>query len=194
MIARSRLALLVALLLAGTACSRKRPDVAPPPTPQAATPVADSDDRERLERERLERERAEREAAARARREEIQRVLSVPVYFGFDRYDLSADAREILEAKWGVLTANPALRLRIAGHADELGSDEYNLALGMQRAAAVKRFFTQRDVADGRLEIISFGEEQPVCADPGEACRSRNRRAEFQITAGLDAVAQRGGA
>lgn len=185
---------LVVLGALTVACSRKRPEVAPV-TPPAAPPASPApDDRERLERERLERERAEREAA-RARRAEIERVMSEPIYFGFDRFDLTAEARATLEAKWSLLTANPSLRLLVEGHADDLGSDEYNLALGMQRASAVRRFFAQRDIAEDRIAVVSLGEERPTCTDPDESCRRRNRRAEFRITAGLDSAttAVRGG-
>jgi peptidoglycan-associated lipoprotein len=76
------------------------------------------------------------------------------------------------------------VRLRITGHTDDRGADEYNLALGQRRAAAAKRFLTQRDVDAARVEIASVGEERPVCTEETEACWARNRRAEFTITAG----------
>lgn len=185
-------ALLALLVLSTAACSRKKPQVAPPaPAPEpAAAPVVD--DSERLERERLERERAAREAAERARRAEIERTIGTTIYFGFDRYDLTAEARALLDAKWSVLQANPTIRLRIEGHADDLGSDEYNLALGNQRAAAAKRYFVQRDISDSRIEIVSFGEEQPACNDASESCRSLNRRGEFRIIGGFDVTAGSG--
>ncbi|MEP7384754.1 MAG: OmpA family protein [Gemmatimonadota bacterium] len=187
----SALALAVLAPLAG--CGRKKVATPAPQVVPAPTPTPTSDDSERLARERAERERAEREAAARARREAIERTLSTTVLFGFDRYDLTADARTLLEAKWTILRDNPSLRLRLEGHADDLGSDEYNLALGMQRAAAVKRFFSQRDIPEHRLEIVSFGEEQPTCTEGTDGCRAMNRRAEFRIITGLDAVAVRDG-
>ena len=195
----SALVLVVLAVLAPLAgCGRKKmatpaPQAAPAPAPTPATDDSDRLARERAERERAERERAEREAAARARREAIERTISTAVLFGFDRYDLNAEARELLEAKWAILKDNPSMRLRLEGHADDLGSDEYNLALGMQRAAAVKRFFTQRDIPEDRLEIVSFGEEQPTCTEASEGCRALNRRAEFRILTGLDAVAVRDG-
>ncbi|HMN09835.1 MAG TPA: OmpA family protein [Gemmatimonadaceae bacterium] len=176
-------ALLVLVPLA--ACHRNRPQAAAVPTSDAPPLPTATDDRDRLERERLERERLEREAAERTRLESLERALAATVHFAFDRYDLSEEARTLLAAKWEVLVALPALRLRIEGHADELGSDEYNLALGLQRAAAVKRFFTQRDIADDRFEIVSRGEEQRVCQDPVDSCRARNRRAEFHVIEGL---------
>jgi peptidoglycan-associated lipoprotein len=198
--ARSAIAALLALttLTTGTAC-RRRPTSAPV-TPAAAA----ESDAERVRREADEAERQRRaaeEAAARARAEQeaggarggARAVLEAPVYFSFDRSDLEAQAREALEAKLGVLRSNPAVRVRIIGHTDDRGSDEYNLALGQRRAAAAKRFLTQREIDTARIEIASVGEEQGVCADESESCWSRNRRAEFVVTAGTLAAAEGGG-
>ena len=182
---------LAAALVALSACHRKAPATASPPAPVAAAPAGDggSDgrDRERAERERLARERAERARAL----AELRRTMAEPIYFGFDRSDLTADAKELLEAKWKILSANPAMRVTIEGHADDLGSDEYNLALGQRRAAAAKRYLTLREIDPGRVEILSFGEERPTCQDATDACRARNRRDETRITAGEPAVAPR---
>ena len=87
-----------------------------------------------------------------------------------------------------MLNANPGLRLRIAGHTDERGSDEYNLALGQRRAAAAKRYLTQHGIAENRIEIISFGEERPAQQGSDESAWSQNRRDEFEIAAGGDTL------
>lgn len=184
-------ALVAVLLLATTACHKKKPEAAPEPEappPAATTPVSNNNDadRERAERERLERERLERER----RLAELRATMAAPIYFGFDRSDLTAEARTALDAKWAILNANPAMRITIEGHADDLGSDEYNLALGQRRAAAAKRYLTQREISADRIEITSFGEERPTCQDATEECRSRNRRDEFRITAGEPVVSQ----
>ncbi len=76
------------------------------------------------------------------------------------------------------------MRIRISGHADERGSDEYNLALGNRRAAAAKRYLAGRGVTEARMDIVSYGEERPVAAGQNEAAWAQNRRAEFEITAG----------
>jgi peptidoglycan-associated lipoprotein len=83
-----------------------------------------------------------------------------------------------------VLTQNTGIRIRISGHTDNRGSDEYNLALGQRRAAAAKRYLTDRGIDGGRIEIVSFGEERPKCTSDDESCWSDNRRDEFEITVG----------
>ena len=98
------------------------------------------------------------------------------------------DARTALEAKLPILTANPGIRLRIAGNTDSRGSDEYNLALGSRRASSVKAFLTERGIDASRIEIASFGEERPTCTEEEESCWSKNRRDEIEITAGGDQI------
>ena len=137
-----------------------------------------------------EREQAARDSAAAAARRRDEAVASLrttllaAVYFDYDAATLRDDSREALEAKLPVMTANAGLRVRIAGHTDSRGSDEYNLALGSRRAAEVKRFFTERGIDAGRIEIVSFGKERPTCETEAEDCWSRNRRAEFEVLAG----------
>jgi peptidoglycan-associated lipoprotein len=187
-------ALLAFAFLATTACHKKKVEVAPPPAPVNNPPAAtdDSAERDRLERERLERERLERERMERERKlAEMRATMTAPIYFGFDRSDLTAEARATLEAKWAIMSASPAIRIVIEGHTDDVGSDEYNLALGQRRAAAAKRFLVQRDVDASRIEIASFGEERPTCQDASDECHGRNRRDEFRILAGEPVVSQR---
>ena len=111
-------------------------------------------------------------------------ALTATIYFDYDRSDITDDARTKLDAKVPVLTQNVAVRIRISGHTDSRGSDEYNLALGQRRAAAAKRYLTDRGIDGGRIEIVSFGEERPKCSDEAESCFSQNRRDEFEITVG----------
>lgn len=118
---------------------------------------------------------AERRAHARA-------LLAQVVYFQFDRSELDATARETLDAKVEILNGDASLRLRIEGHTDERGSDEYNMALAMRRATSVQRYLSGRGIAASRLEIVSLGEEHPVCAESNDGCWQRNRRAEFVVT------------
>jgi peptidoglycan-associated lipoprotein len=110
--------------------------------------------------------------------------LATVIHFAFDRSDLDAAAVALLERKLRILEQNPRLAIQIAGHCDERGSDEYNLALGERRAAAAKRFFVEHGVTEGRVTIVSYGEERPL--DPGhtDEAWARNRRAEFLVVVG----------
>ncbi|MBC7894973.1 MAG: OmpA family protein, partial [Cytophagaceae bacterium] len=113
-------------------------------------------------------------------------TLAQKVLFEYDMAELSETAQVVLNAKLAILQANTGLRMRISGHADERGSDEYNLALGQRRAAAVKRYFTDRGIDASRLDVVSFGEERPEATDGTEDSFRMNRRADFEITAGGD--------
>jgi peptidoglycan-associated lipoprotein len=103
------------------------------------------------------------------------------VYFEFNRYDLSNDARSKLTAAADWLRDNPAVRVEIEGHCDELGTSEYNLALGAKRTYAVKDYLISLGIARSRLSTISYGEEIPVCHEPNDECRQKNRRARFVV-------------
>ena len=103
------------------------------------------------------------------------------VYFDFDRADLSGDARTILRANAEWLKSNPSARVEIEGHCDDRGTNEYNLALGAKRAQSAREYLATLGIAAARLSTISYGEEIPVCKDPGESCWKQNRRARFVI-------------
>jgi peptidoglycan-associated lipoprotein len=136
------------------------------------------------ERERLERERLAREAAERAR--SVSTDLAAMINFDYDQAVVREADQETLDRKAAILIANPGVRLRIAGHADERGSDEYNLALGNRRAAAAKRYLENKGVEGARIEVVSFGEERPLNPGTDETAYAQNRRAEFEVTAGGD--------
>jgi peptidoglycan-associated lipoprotein len=132
---------------------------------------------------------AARDAAAdRQTQLDLVNVLAQKVYFDFDRDQLRDDGRATLDAKAGVLLANPSLVLVVTGHTDERGTAAYNLALGQRRAAQVKRYLVSKGVAEGRLTTQSLGDSQPAAAGSDEAAYQQNRRAEFQargVTAAL---------
>ena len=111
-------------------------------------------------------------------------TLEQLIHFGFDQSDLSPAARQALVEKAEVLRAATTLSLRIEGHADERGSDEYNLALSNRRAAAAKRFLVSSGISADRLETVGYGEEQPLDQEESEAGWARNRRDEFRVTSG----------
>ena len=75
-------------------------------------------------------------------------------------------------------------RSRLEGHADERGSDAYNVALGMRRAQAAKQYLVDHGIDASRIDVTSYGEERPVCQEHDDACWSKNRRVETVITAG----------
>jgi peptidoglycan-associated lipoprotein len=154
------------------------PTPAPAPTP-APEPVDDSAERERLERERMAREAAERARA-------VAGDLAAMINFDYDQAVVREADQETLDRKAAILVANPGVRIRIEGHADERGSDEYNLALGNRRAAAAKRYLENKGVDGSRIEVVSFGEERPLNPGTDETAYAQNRRAEFEVTAGAD--------
>ena len=193
--------LLVAVVVAAAASACRRPP--PPPVTPSPTVNQDSiDAAERARREAMERAEAARrdsmERANAAREDSIRRAreamegvrsaLTAPIYFEYDSDALGESARSALDQKLAILQSNGGVRLRIAGHADERGSDEYNLALGQRRAAAAKRYLTQRGVPEAQIEIISYGEERPAATGGDESAWAQNRRDEFEITSGGDAL------
>ena len=117
---------------------------------------------------------------------DARNTITAPVYFEFDKSDLTSDDIAKLDAKIPLLNANPDLRIRAAGHTDSRGSDEYNMALGQRRAASAKRYLTQHGIPTARIETVSFGEERPAVQGTDEASMAQNRRSEFEIIAGGD--------
>ena len=193
------LVVLVAFAAAASACPRTPP---PPVTPSPAVNQDSIDAADRARREAMERaEAARRDSIARANaaREDSMRraregmdavrsALTAPIYFEYDSDAIGEAGRSALDQKLTILQANTGVRLRIAGHADERGSDEYNLALGQRRAAAAKRYLTQRGIPEAQIEIISYGEERPAATGGDDSAFAQNRRDEFEITAGGDAL------
>jgi peptidoglycan-associated lipoprotein len=114
--------------------------------------------------------------------------LLEPIHFELDRAEILASDRTLLDQKAAILTANRSLRIRIDGNADERGSDEYNLALGMRRAAQARRYLTERGIDSMRIAVASNGEEKPLCTEHQESCWSQNRRAEFVIVSGGERI------
>ena len=178
----------------------KKPEVAPAPAPipQAAPAVDSSAIRDSIARAQAARDaalarqrayddsvrRANEAAAAAGEQTGLRNTITAVIHFDFDKSDLRDDSRATLDAKVPVLTANPEVTIRIAGHTDERGSVEYNIALGQRRAASAKRYLTERGIAATRIETISYGEGRPVSDGHDENAWAQNRRDEFEITAG----------
>src|SRR5262245_30514716 len=102
------------------------------------------------------------------------------VGFDFDKADIRPSDTAVLDGNAQWLKDNDLLVL-IEGHADERGTNEYNLALGERRAKAVRDHLVARGIAADRLTTVSYGEERPVCTESNEACWKRNRRADFLV-------------
>lgn len=104
------------------------------------------------------------------------------VQFGYDRYNLSEEAQEVLKnnAEW--LQKNKNIKIQIEGHCDNRGTPEYNVALGQKRAEAVRGYFIDLGIPSKRFSIVSYGEEKPLSVEETEESWSQNRRAEFVIT------------
>jgi len=134
--------------------------------------------------------RAEREAAAarEAALNAARATLTDMVHFDYDVADITPQAERILRAKLEILRTSPNVMLRIEGHCDERGSNEYNDALGNRRAQAVVDFFTNFGLDASRFAIVSFGEDRPLNRGSGEAAWAENRRAQFVITAGQNDI------
>lgn len=101
------------------------------------------------------------------------------VHFAFDSSELNEASIAVLTGHADFLNANPQARVLVAGHTDERGSREYNIALGERRAASVKAFLNTQGVADAAVETMSYGEEQPVAEGNAEEAYAQNRRAEL---------------
>ena len=101
------------------------------------------------------------------------------VYYEFDSTELAPAAADTLKQNAEWMKAHPAARVEVEGHCDDIGSAEYNLALGAKRAQVAKDFLVNQGVAPERLVTISYGKEAPACFEPTEDCRVKNRRARF---------------
>lgn len=201
------LAIVATVAVSAAACAKPAPVVAPVPTvnqdsidaarraaeakaradAEAARLRAEADARARADAEAA-RLRAEAEARARAAVEAARAAFGTAIYFDYDRSDLRTDSRAMLDAKLPLLRANPNVRIRIAGHADERGSDEYNIALSQRRAASAKRYLVDQGIPADRIDVVGFGEERPAAMGTNEDAFAKNRRDEFEIIVGGETI------
>ncbi len=105
------------------------------------------------------------------------------VYFEFDSTTLSSETKEVLNQNAMWLKGMESVDIQIEGHADERGGQQYNLALGERRAKAVKNYLEALGVKSSRITVISYGKEKPNAFGHDESTWSKNRRANFVITA-----------
>jgi peptidoglycan-associated lipoprotein len=189
---------LTAAMIVAACGGNPEPEMAPAPAPEPVATVDTAAERMRLEEE----ERRRREEAERIQRqreadslaalgrsaEEVRAMLATMVHFDYDKADIRPDDAAALDGKVAILQANPNLRIRVHGHCDERGSDEYNLALGNRRATSVKQYLVNRGIDASRIDTQSWGEERPIAQGMTEDAWSQNRRAEFEIVAGGDVL------
>lgn len=163
------------LLLVASACSKKaaRPDDLTENLSQPAV-VAEPEP---------EKEEAVTGASARKEEPPPPRPLSMPViYFEFDSFTINAAGRDALDRFASEVKARGgAVQVVIEGHADERGTEEYNLVLGERRASAVRSYLTRMGLSAGTLRTVSYGEARPARRGSSEDAWSQNRRAELKV-------------
>ena len=116
--------------------------------------------------------------------EAVPRDLSfTTVYFDFDRSDIRTDQRSAMERNARLLSQYQTVRVRLEGHCDERGTEEYNMALGQRRADAVMQYLTSYGISGSRITTISYGEMRPAATGQNETAWAQNRRCEIVITA-----------
>ncbi|NNC37311.1 MAG: peptidoglycan-associated lipoprotein Pal [Acidimicrobiales bacterium] len=106
------------------------------------------------------------------------------VYFGYDRYDLSSQARDVLRKQSEWLNQYGQAIVVVGGNCDERGTREYNLALGARRADAVKAFLVSQGVNPSRITTVSYGKERPIAGESNEAAWALNRNAHSSVMVG----------
>ncbi len=164
----------VAALCIVAGCSKKKTklEVTPQPTPQeepAPAPVHVPSDEDVFEPVDMDAKMME---------------IFATIYFDYDKWDLRPETIEVLEKIAALMSENTTVRVLVEGHADERGTNEYNIGLGENRAKAAKRYLTAYGIKDSRFEATSYGRERPAipnCSD--EPCHSKNRRVEWKILA-----------
>ena len=141
------------------------PPPPPPPAPQPAPPTEE----ELFRSKTLDQLNAEKPLA--------------DAMFAYDSTELNDTARTALQKNMEWMKRWPTTKVMVEGHADNRGTNEYNLALGERRASAVRDYIVSLGLTADRITIVSKGEEQPFCSEETEACWQQNRRGHFLITA-----------
>jgi peptidoglycan-associated lipoprotein len=176
---------LVAAMTLG-ACGRRQVET-PAPAPEPAPPVtrpADPPPPPAPPKPEPPRELTEDEIFDRMSLEELNEKMPLtPVFFAFDSTVISEEGRAAAQKNAEFLKRRPSTRILIEGHADNRGTNEYNLALGERRADAVRDYLVGLGIAADRIQTVTKGEEQPFCTENTEACWQQNRRGHFIFTA-----------
>lgn len=114
-------------------------------------------------------------------KETVKEVVFEDVHFDFDRYSLRPEATRALDEAIRALAQDPGLRITLEGHTCNIGTAEYNLALGERRTNAVREYLSSRGVGASRLPTVSYGEERPKFDNAREETRRLNRRAALVV-------------
>jgi peptidoglycan-associated lipoprotein len=112
-----------------------------------------------------------------------QQISDGVVYFDFNKYDIKAEYRDMLQQKAELMKQYPSIKVRIEGNCDARGTQEYNLALGERRARAAYEYMIRLGVPADQLDMISYGKERPAVQGSGEKVWAQNRRDEFNVIA-----------
>jgi len=115
--------------------------------------------------------------------EKTEENVFLPIYFDYDQYDLRPQAIEQLGKIALHLSNNADVRILVEGHADERGTDEYNIGLAEKRAKAAKNYLVNYGLSNGRFEVVSYGKARPADPNCGEDdfCHGKNRRVEWKV-------------
>jgi peptidoglycan-associated lipoprotein len=167
----------VAALLVFSGCSDKEPAVET--NNEAATAVAQQ---EAVVTETVTAEQSIVDSGATMTISEIESQLPT-IYFAFDKYDISPEMQAKIDAaaELGNTEAAKSIGVKLEGNCDEWGSDEYNFALGLKRAQAVKNALVADGIDANRISMVSYGESNPVCTDHTKECWAKNRRVDFKL-------------
>ncbi len=172
------LLMVVALALAFTTSCKKKVQTVPQPQAQEQPAPAKVDESAKLTQPTL----SEEELFLSKSLDQINQEKPLTmIFFEFDKYDIRPDAKPVLEQDAAWLNKFKTAKVLIEGHADERGTEDYNLALGEKRAKSVMDYLVSMGIAPDRMKVISYGKSQPL--DPGhdEAAWQRNRRAQFLV-------------
>jgi peptidoglycan-associated lipoprotein len=104
------------------------------------------------------------------------------VYFAFDKFNISSDMSGVVSNNANkIKSSNLNNHIKLEGNCDEWGTDEYNYALGLKRAKSTKENLVANGIDSDKIQLVSFGESNPVCSEKGPACNKQNRRVEFKV-------------